>query len=1001
MIPSVRALVGPAAHRDTACPRAPLASRGPGPQPSSSRAAFPLSAGPRRSVLARGGYGADADVETLKAKAEGTGASGNGNGANGASANGAEDPVEAKKDAAKEAEERAKQEEQSKSMMDAMAQALQRATGFKAPPPSEPKADKPKAGEGKGEQEQEQEGVEKPKLSKAQELKAAVEAKREAVEARKAEAEAKRRAEAEARVAAEAKEKEAEAKRRADELEAKRAEMEAAKKDAEATRLAIEGEKKAVEEALAKLKTEKGDLEGKLESALKAAQDAEDRIKALEGEKESTEKARMAAEERAAKAAEDKKVAELAALEAAEAKKVVEEKAEVVGSRTVDIEARMREQKEKHRGEIEALEKEIDALQLENARLEKQNLVLRGSLGMSEEDAQSILDDYERTGDFTKWTPKTEEQLIEQANAAAAAAAVPAPAPGAPPRGSSASEYEDMTEDEIVALLTEGVAWPNKGDRFWEHSPRLTPVPLALGDVGGGALAERTPDPMPVHVVHVTAEMAPIAKVGGLGDVVTGLSKEMLARGNTVEVILPYYECLEQHCGGAVMTDPVLETTFDCPKGTVWDGQLQLGSLRTDVYRCEIDGVPVALVRPDWGVSNLFKGDRIYGGSYNEGEAYMYFCRAALEYLLMTGRNPDVLHLHEWQTGAAAMMYWDFFFPAGLDRPRVMMTLHNVGNTGEVSQHEFGVTGFPGEHFATIDRALDERTIGHNPERLNLLKGGINYATKVTTVSPTYKTETLEQGAAGFLGETLGRHQEKYHGILNGIDIDQWNPTVDPMLPAPFSSDVISAKAITKRFVQMGLGFTVDPSIPLFVCITRLVPQKGIHLIARAMRDAAAQGGQFVLLGSGHADGEFRRMADHEFGPDSDRIKVMLFYSEALAHQLYAASDFTVVPSMFEPCGLTQMIAMRYGSVPVVRRTGGLADTVSDVDQDPEHGNGYVFDGAADPDMSSCMSRALRGYREGGDAFWEELVRRNMLRDVSWAKSAAEYSALYREMSGL
>lgn len=608
---------------------------------------------------------------------------------------------------------------------------------------------------------------------------------------------------------------------------------------------------------------------------------------------------------------------------------------------------------------------ELQQLKLEIERLKNENLALKMRLGVE------------------AGVVKTD-----------APASLPPEAEDVQPKHSDA-----MTEEEIAELLQDGIRWPERGEaNFWERPPRTSPPPFELYDTGGGADVVHPRDRIALHIVHITAEMAPVAKVGGLGDVVTGLSKAVMDRGHNVEVILPFYESLETHRGTAVMTQPTLEMSFQCPKGRVWDGVMQLGELQTEVYRCEIDGVPVALIRPDWGQSNLFKGGKIYGGSYNEPEAYLYFCRAALEYLLRSGRNPNVLHIHEWQASAAALLYWDFFHGVGLTLCRVVLTIHNVGNSGEISQQEFSVTGVPGNLFATIDKALDERTIGHNPERLNLLKGGIIYSNAVTTVSPTYKVETLERGAAGWLATTLNRPdvRPKYSGILNGIDIEAWNPTADPTIPAPFSPEVLTTKALCKKYLQRGLGLAENPNAPLFVCITRLVPQKGIHMIARAIRKANESGAQFVLLGTGHADGEFKKMAEHEFR-NSDRVKCLLFFSERLSHLLYAASDFTVVPSMFEPCGLTQMIAMRYGSVPVVRKTGGLADTVQDVDADAGEGNGFVFEGAGDHDMAVCMDRALRRYHQGGEG-WKDLVRRNMKRDVSWGKSAAAYAKLYFEI---
>eukprot|EP00803_Ostreobium_quekettii_P003798 evm.model.scf_1142EXC.6 EVM.evm.TU.scf_1142EXC.6 scf_1142EXC:41238-47548(-) len=540
------------------------------------------------------------------------------------------------------------------------------------------------------------------------------------------------------------------------------------------------------------------------------------------------------------------------------------------------------------------------------------------------------------------------------------------------------------------------IAWPSPDESppFWERPARLSSqAASATGPPADIKPAEQ--DKKALYVVHVTAEMAPLAKVGGLGDVVTGLARACCARGHQVEVILPYYECLcEEDIEGIRH-----EYMFDCPKGHYWDGQWQQGSLKTDVWGGRIAGVQVFLVRPDWGACNLFRGKQIYGGSYNELEAYLYFCRSALEFLRVTGRQPHILHVHEWQASAVALLHWEKYCHNGLDIPRVVLTIHNIDNTGECTQEEFSMTGVPGEVFASVDKALDERTIGHNPERLSLLKGGIGYSNVVTTVSPTYADELLNGGAAGWLRGIFGRSdvRSKFHGVLNGIDVDSWNPETDPVLPRSFGPLAPEGKAICKEYLQKGLGLAVDPAKPLVACVTRLVPQKGIHLIRHAAFRTSELGGQFVLLGTGHADGDFRALAEGQFRGHPD-VRLMLLYSEALAHLVYASADMVLVPSMFEPCGLTQMIAMRYGGVPVVRRTGGLADTVKDVDQHADDGNGFVFDGVDESSLNSALERAINKFKGGGQQ-WESLARRNMALDFSWDKSAASYVELYTSIA--
>lgn len=546
-----------------------------------------------------------------------------------------------------------------------------------------------------------------------------------------------------------------------------------------------------------------------------------------------------------------------------------------------------------------------------------------------------------------------------------------------------------------------GIKWPKPEEgSFWERPPRDVPMPLTPP---GGTAAAVQKDPRAFHVVHITAEMAPIAKVGGLGDVVTGLARACLTRGHKVEIMLPFYESLPRDA----IEDLRHVQDFDCPKGKTWDGEFQSGMLRTQVYTGKIEGCPVILLRPDWGQCNLFQGGKIYGGSYNEAEAYLYFSRACLEWLHLSGSQPDVLHVHEWQASAVPMLFWDApaHFSQGMPNTRCVMTIHNMDSSGECRQDEFAATGVNGELFSTIDKALDERTIGHNPERLCLLKGGVVYSNAVTTVSPNYANETLNGGAAGWLKSTLAAPAvaAKYSGVLNGIDTSFWDPTNDPFLAACYDAGRQQGKALCKRYLQEGLGMTVDPNKPLVAVISRLVPQKGIHLIEHAVHRTIEMGGQFVMLGTGHADGGLRGMAGGQYRDNRD-VQMRFTYSEALAHQIYAAADMLLVPSLFEPCGLTQMIALRYGTVPVVRSTGGLADTVKDVDNSWGGGdlqpNGFVFDGQTGDSLNSALDRAMRYYRERPE-WWAEL-RGNIIADAarwSWDTAASSYVSIYQQVS--
>ena len=577
----------------------------------------------------------------------------------------------------------------------------------------------------------------------------------------------------------------------------------------------------------------------------------------------------------------------------------------------------------------------------------------------------------------------------------AASTSAPAVPFGAPATAAPVIERRVLAPGELLNPATDAtIRWPHPGENppFWEREPY--PAPLPSEDDARGVACEN-----PLHVVHITAEMAPIAKVGGLGDVVTGLARANMCQGHDVEVILPYYSSIE---GKIDNFAHVMD--FDVPKGseTEWDGvrETRIDMVSTSMFTGTIGGCNVILLRPAAKERmNLFVGGRIYGGSYNELEAYLYFCRASLECLRATGRDPNVIHVHEWQCSAVAMLYWDLYHAQGMLRnAKVMLTIHNMDNTGECRQEEFIATGLNGEDFNTLEKAMDERTIGHNPERMCLLKGAIVYSNFVTTVSPTYAREALG-GGGGFLAKTLQKKRQHFAGVLNGVDEDIWDARVDPIIPASFKPGAMQGKALCKKYVQMGLGMDVNPDKPLVVCISRLVPQKGIELIKHAIPHTKDQGGQFVLLGSGHSDPPFSAMAESVYKNDQD-VKLLIFYSDPLSHLLYAAADIVLVPSMFEPCGLTQMIAMEYGALPLVRKTGGLADTVHDLDDyavPEEKRNGFVFEGADTGDLERCMTRAFDKFKHQRD-FWRATQEKVMTEDNTWDTAGQEYVRLYRAM---
>ncbi|XP_027072863.1 uncharacterized protein [Coffea arabica] len=542
-----------------------------------------------------------------------------------------------------------------------------------------------------------------------------------------------------------------------------------------------------------------------------------------------------------------------------------------------------------------------------------------------------------------------------------------------------AAELEDSTTKSGFKNLV----WPSPDDEipFWRRE-------FPTWDVNSDDSVNAEKDSDLLHIVHATAEMAPIAKVGGLGDVVTGLARACITRGHKVDVMLPFYECIQrQH-----INNLVLISTYASYFNGDW--------IPTNAYRGEVSGISVIFIEPS---NHFFKGQSVYGGSYNELEAYLFFSRACLEWMQVTGTRPDFIHVHEWQTGALPLLYWDMYQDLSLKKPRIVLTIHNMEHYGECSQEQLSKCGLDGSVYATEDKAVDDRTIGHNPERLSLLKGGIVYSNAVVTVSPTYLKETL---CSGWLASTLLRNRDKYSGILNGIDSAMWNPATDVFLPAKFDAENFQGKNVCKRFVQRGLGLALEGTssgsdrVPLVVCVTRLVAQKGLHLLTHAIHRVDELGGQMVVLGrapDGRVEREFENLAN--LYNQGSSIRILLMYSEELSHMLYAAADMVLVPSMYEPCGLAQMIGMRYGAIPVVRKTGGLADTVFDIDEgsQPELANGFVFEGIDQGSLNWALDRAFSYYREKPNE-WATTLQKVMKVDNSWNKTAGQYIDLYNTL---
>lgn len=485
-----------------------------------------------------------------------------------------------------------------------------------------------------------------------------------------------------------------------------------------------------------------------------------------------------------------------------------------------------------------------------------------------------------------------------------------------------------------------------------------------------------------MHIIHIASELAPLAKVGGLADVLLGLSRELSWKGHDVDIIIPRYDCLDAN----EIRDLGVDTN---DLKTIYKGETSTNT----VFVGWVENLKVYFIEPHHPRHFFHRG--CFYGCDDDVERYLYFCRAALDFLLKKELFPDVVHLHDWQTAALAPLFRQTQLKKA---PRVIFTIHNIEYQGRCSLADMAAIGL---------KELKEVRDPYDKRLANLMKGGICAADFVTTVSPTYAWEvTTPEGGRG-LDKLLLQHKSKFKGILNGIDYSYWNPEIDRFLPAHFSSrempankkdrSVLDQKAYIKKILRDRFMLLEDHR-PIVGCITRLVPQKGVELIKHALKRTLEKGGQFVLLGSSPIPSiaaDFHRLKTEY--DDHPHVHLILHHQEELAHLIYGGTDLFIVPSLFEPCGLTQMIALKYGSIPIVRKTGGLADTIFDIEYSKrpfEETNGFVFDYPDTIGVDFALDRAIELWFNNPDK-WRKLMIQGMNIDYSWNKPSDSYLEIY------
>ncbi len=483
-----------------------------------------------------------------------------------------------------------------------------------------------------------------------------------------------------------------------------------------------------------------------------------------------------------------------------------------------------------------------------------------------------------------------------------------------------------------------------------------------------------------MFIIMVSPECAPVAKVGGLGDVVHGLAHELAIRGNSVEIILPKYDCMRYN-----KVHGLTKTYED-----LWVPFYDI-AIHCTVYFGWVDDLKCFFIEPH-SQHNFFQRQKYYGDA-DDAARFAFFSRAVLEFMLKANKHPDIIHCHDWQTALVPVLLYEIYAKLGMSHPRVCYTLHNLGHQGVTGELTLQQVGLHPPAYNTPQRLADHT----HPGAVNLMKGGIVFSNFVTTVSPTYAGEIrhTEQGMG--LQDTLEKHGAKVGGVLNGVDYNVWNPQLDRHIPYPYSADSLAEKVKNKKALRQRLWLR-DEFKPIIAVVSRLDKQKGVHLIMRAIFYALEQQSQFVLLGSGSEDSINSQFWDIKNRlNDNQDCHLEIGYDEELAHLIYAGADMILIPSVYEPCGLTQLISLRYGTVPIVRNTGGLADTVFDAnyaDQPYEQRNGYVFHNLDNIALESAMSRAI-GLWYKYPRYFRELRRNGMRQDHSWNHPGQDYLNIY------
>ena len=475
-----------------------------------------------------------------------------------------------------------------------------------------------------------------------------------------------------------------------------------------------------------------------------------------------------------------------------------------------------------------------------------------------------------------------------------------------------------------------------------------------------------------MNILYVASEAVPFCKTGGLADVAGSLPQALAKSGDRVSVILPLYQCVADAWRGRLHFE---RCTYV---------RLAWRSVYCGLFSYEWQGVTWYFVDNE----QYFRRPELYG-YYDDGERFAFFSRAVTELLPTLPEKPDVVHCNDWQTSLVPVYIRDEMvrdeFYASL---RTVITIHNIEYQGRYGRETVG------DLFGLDEGWFTGGTLAFDGD-VNLLKGAIVTADAVTAVSPTYAQELKYAYFAHGLESVMQMVDGKLHGVLNGIDMERYDPETDGNLAYPYSLKKMTGKAKDKAALQKLVGLNGKKDTPIVAMVSRLVSHKGLDLVCETLDSFMEKDMQLVVLGKG--DGKYETFFSWAQSKYPGRVAVHLGYSESLAMQIYAGADLFLMPSKSEPCGLSQMIAMRYGAVPIVRETGGLKDTVHAYEAWNGEGNGFSFTNYDAGDMCHVICEAVDLYHDRPEAY-RQLQKRGMAEDFSWARSAEKYRGIYRSI---